>query len=149
MTLAELDHALRNANAELPLIFESGGVPIRGGFHVTEFKHAKIASMTCGGDTDAWEEARIEVMDGHGLADHMPVGRFLSMVERERSQMPDLEALPLTVEFGPDHAGLRLYDLAEPEIGSRDVKLDLLPRGAVCKAVTTVSCCGEGAACCA
>lgn len=149
MTLGGLRTSLASSDPTLLLIFMADGTPIRGGYHVTEFKSADVASMTCGGDRDAWAEARIEIMEGHGMGGHMQVGKFVNIVDRVLAKMPRMADLPLVAEFGPDHAGLKLYDFGDTAVGDEAVIVPLEPRGAICKAATTPNCCKpEAAACC-
>lgn len=150
MTLAEILTALSDTNPEAQLIFTADGAPVRGGYHVTEFQVAQIRSMTCGGKTDAWDEARVQIMDGHGTQDPMSVGRFLHIAGLVQERFPEMKGLPLSVEFAPENKGLHLYRPGAPAVKGATVTLPLSSDQAECKAMQTSSCCGTGAnVCCA
>lgn len=150
MTLSDIFAALSAADPNADLLFTADGTPIRGGYHVTEFQQAQIASMTCGGDTDAWEETRIQLMDGHDMSGPMKVGRFVEIGGKVRDRMPQIFDLPLRLEFSPDNEGLGIYHAQTPVDAKGQVTIPLTSGRAVCKAVpATASCCGTGAvACC-
>jgi hypothetical protein len=152
MTLSDLFADLQTADPEADLVFTADGTPIRGGYHVTEFQVAQIRSMTCGGDTDAWDEARIQLMDGHDMAGPMKVGRFLRISTRVQERFPEIVDLPLRLEFAPDNAALGIYHAEAPVASQGQVTVPLTSGRAICKAMpapATTSCCGTGAvACC-
>lgn len=151
MTFADLRTALGAFDADQPLVFTADGVPVRGGYHVTEFQQASVVSMTCDGTEDAWEEARIQLLDGYaGDAPRMAVGKFLTISKRVEARFPDLLGLPLRVEFAPQNRGLGIYQVDPPRSDSGHVVVPLTSGRAVCKPALTTSCCGAGqTACCA
>lgn len=150
MTLTEILTALSDIDPEAQLIFTADGARVQGGYHVTEFQVAQIRSMTCGGKTDAWDEARVQIMDGHGTQDPMSVGRFLLIAGLVQQRFPEMEGLPLSVEFAPKNKGLHIYQAGAPVTKGKTVTLPLSSDQAECKAMTTTSCCGTGAeVCCA
>lgn len=151
MTFADLRASLTAFDPDLPLVFTADGVPIRGGYHVTEFQQARIASITCDGTEDAWEEARIQLLDGYaGDAPRMSVGKFLSISGRVTERFADIDTLPLRVEFAPQNKGLGVYQVDPPRSDRGHVVLPLTSHQAACKPMQTLSCCGTGATpCCA
>ncbi len=150
MTLTDVLQSLSEVDPDAALLFTADGKAIRGGYHVTEFQVAQIRSMTCGGKTDAWDEARVQIMDGHGTQDPMSVGRFLHIAGLVLDRFPEMATLPLSVEFAPDNSGLHIYQPGTPEMNGSTVTLPLRSDQAQCKALSTTSCCGTGAeVCCA
>ena len=150
MTLTDILTSLSGMAPDAPLTFTADGKAIRVGYHVTEFQMAQIQSMTCGGKTDAWEEARVQIMEGPGTQDAMTVGRFLHIAGIVQDRFPDMGALPLSVEYAPGNAGLHIYRPGMPVTDGATVTLPLSSDQAECKALMTTSCCGTGAeVCCA
>lgn len=150
MTLTDILTALSDAIPEAQLIFTADGQAIHAGYHVTEFQVAQIRSMTCGGKTDAWDEARVQIMDGYGSQDPMRVDRFLHIAKLVQQRFPEMAALPLSVAFAPKNRGLSIYQPGSLQVEGATVTLPLISDQAQCKAMMTTSCCGTGAeACCA
>ncbi len=148
MTLNDVLTDLAEFPPEAELVFTANGTPIHGGYHVTEFQVAQIRSMTCGGDEDAWDEARIQLLDGHGTRNPMAVGKFRNITARVLGKFPEMADLPLSVEFAPDNEGLGIYRPDTPFFDNGTVTLPLRSGQAVCKAaLATTSCCGAGACC--
>lgn len=150
MTLSDILTSLSSADPTASLIFTADETPVAGGYHVTEFQIAQIRSMTCGGTTDAWDEARVQIMDGSGGKTPMTVGRFLTIAGQVTQRFPELAALPLSVEYAPENVGLRIYQPQGLRVSDGVVTLPLTSDQAQCKAMATTSCCGTGASvCCA
>ena len=149
MSLSTLLSQLSAFDPELPLVFTADGVAARGGYHVTEFQIARIQSMTCNGATDAWEEARVQIVDGADLSGNMSVGHFLNIAAQVQARYPEMFALDVKVEFAPGNAGLHVYHLDPPALTAGAVTVPLVSSRAVCKPLMTTSCCGAGEACCA
>ncbi|MBL4626912.1 MAG: hypothetical protein JKY00_02535 [Roseicyclus sp.] len=150
MTLNEALSDLTKSDPDAGLHFTTDGKPIRGGYHVTEFQVAQIRSMTCGGKTDAWDEARVQLMDGHGTQSPMSVGRFLHISGLVAERFPEMGGLPLSIELAPNNKGLHIYRPERPVDAGDKVTLPLRSAQAVCKAALTTSCCGTGPdVCCA
>ncbi len=132
MTLTDLRAALGAMNPDAELVFQTEDGTIGGGYHVTEFKLSDVTSVDCGGRTDAWSEATLQLLDGAG-GDRMRVEKFARILDQSLGALPGLGAAPLTVEFAPSNAGLRLFHPAAPK-ASGDRALVRLDQGrAVCK----------------
>ena len=114
MTLTDLRAALGGMNPDAELVFETEDGTIGGGYHVTEFKRSDVTSVDCGGRKDAWSEATLQLLDGAG-GDRMRVGKFARILDQSLRALPGLGAAPLSVEFAPSNAGLRLFHPAAPE----------------------------------
>lgn len=132
MNLTILQERLRDLAPDAALVFEHDGGPIGDGFHVTEFKSARIQSIDCGGRRDAWTEATMQLLDGHG-GKPMAVGRFLKILDQSIRAIPDLPGSPLRVEFGPKNESLGVYRIAGIAAQVDRVTLRLGPESAVCK----------------
>ncbi|MEM6662332.1 MAG: DUF6428 family protein [Pseudomonadota bacterium] len=135
MTLTDLHAALSTMPEEAALIFRTDAGDISPGYHVTEFKHARVESIDCGGRTSAWTEAAMQVLDGNGGADqgHMAVGKFAAILRKSLTGVPGLGDHDFHVEFAPGNVGMRTYLPAAPELGEGGVTVPLLESGAICK----------------
>ncbi|WP_227270967.1 DUF6428 family protein [Roseobacter weihaiensis] len=133
-TLSDLLHDLQRQDPALPLVFETKEGEISPGYHVTELRHSSLKGIDCGGNTEAWQEAKLQLLDGRG-ANHMSVGKFSSIVAKTLSVMPELAHVSLQVEFGHDNTDLRLMSLSSPEHRGDRIVIGLGNMRAVCKPV--------------
>lgn len=132
MTLKDfLDH-LNKFPEDADLVFSADGIEISGGYHLTEFKLARMASIDCGARTSAWTEASMQLLDGNG-GDYMKLSKFTTIASKSAEVMADLDDVSLGVEFAPNNAGMRIYDLAAPTLEGERVMVSLTGRTAACK----------------
>lgn len=131
-TLSGLLHDLDLQDAALPLVFETKDGEVSPGYHVTELIHFSAKGIDCGGNTDTWQEVRLQLLDGQG-SDHMTVGKFNSIVSKSLSVMPELGQASLKVEFGHDNTDLQIMALSRPEPQGDRVVIGLGKMRAVCK----------------
>lgn len=75
MKLNELLAHLKTTPSASALVFSTEDGDIGSGYHVTEFKHAKVTGIDCGGRVSEWVEASVQLLDGSG-GSHMAVGKF-------------------------------------------------------------------------
>lgn len=165
MTLTDLHAALSDLPGDAPLIFRTDDGDIGGGYHVTEFKRARIDSIDCGGNRSAWTEAAIQLLDGSG-GTHMTAGKFASILGKSVKAVRGLGDDDYSVEFAPGNVGMRTYRAETPELIGDAVVIVLREGNAICKPLEAhrtahsteccarpaakVSCCGTGAvsSCC-
>jgi len=156
MTPLSLLETLQALPSDLPLVFRTEEGAIGDGYHVTELKLAQISSIDCGGRLAAWTEAALQLLDGNG-GGHMPVGKFAAILDQSIARVKGLGDCPVHVEFAHGNKGMRLYDIALPELLSGQVEVALTETRANCKpaldytaANEVAGCCGSGAAaaCC-
>lgn len=131
-TLSGLLYDLQLQDPALPLVFETKEGEISPGYHITELRHSSSRGIDCGGNTEAWQEAKLQLLEGRG-APHMSVGKFSSIVSKSLSVMPELEHVSLKVEFGHANNDLRLMSLSSPEHRGDRVVIGLGNIRAVCK----------------
>ena len=132
MTLKEFLTKLGAMPSDADLVFAAEGKEIAGGYHLTEFKLARIASIDCAARTSAWTEASMQLLDGSG-GEYMKLGKFTEIASKSAEFVPDLDQVTLGVEFSPENAGIRIYDLGEPTFENGRVNVPLTPRTASCK----------------
>lgn len=132
MTFAKLLSSLKPLDANAALIFEVEDHVIGAGYHVTELRHSVSTGIDCGGNIEAWQEARLQLLDGPGKA-HMSVGKFTDILEKSLGKLPKLSGVPLLVEFSPGNFGLKLMALSEPSVRDGRVFLKLRESKAICK----------------
>lgn len=132
MKLEELLSNLGEMNPDAPLVFVVDGVPIGGGYHVTELRHVASTGIDCGGQIETWDEAHLQLLDGT-VGGHMNVAKFVAIAERSLNKLPQLRSVPLQIEFAPGNSGLRLLTLEQPREVDGAVRIDLVERRAICK----------------
>jgi len=132
MTFPELLTALRQCADDAPLVFETSGARISGGYHVTELRNAEVTGIDCGGQISRFQEARLQLLDGGGGA-HMRVGTFRGIVEKSLTRLPELAEAPFLVEYGPGNRDLSLLRPGAPIAHDTEVVLPLQATTAECK----------------
>ena len=148
MTPQDLLDALSTLPPDAPLVFQTDAGPIRGGYHVTEWRQNRVDSIDCGAHTASWTEAILQLLDGSG-GRHMTVGRFVTILGQSIRHVDGLADSPIQVEFAPGNAGLRLYRPETPRQDDGAVTLRLTESTALCKPaqqaldrVIAAGCCG-------
>ncbi len=147
MTLSDLINMINTLPADAPLVFSTTDGPIGKGYHVTELKLASFNSIDCGAQRDSWTETILQLLDGQGR-DHMPVGKFASILEQSVRSIKGLEDSPLRIEFSHGNRGLQIFEPMAPEFVDGAALLKLRVIQAQCKPAMrgkqteeTVSCC--------
>lgn len=132
MNFATLLSNLKAFDATAALIFEADDQTIGASYHVTELRHSTSTGIDCGGKIETWQEARLQLLDGHGGI-HMSVGKFSDILDKSIRKLPKLSEAELLVEFAPDNSGLKLMALDAPSEKDGRVSLRLRNSKAVCK----------------
>ena len=138
-TLKGLENALAPFPESAALVFYSEDGPIRPDYHITELKYARIDSVDCGGRMAQWHEAILQVVDGPQDAPggtHLELGKAKAILTRAAAALPGVEALPLSIEFGPGNAVLQSYHAGVPVLKGSAVHVPLLARAPECKVLT-------------
>ncbi|MEM8789717.1 MAG: DUF6428 family protein [Pseudomonadota bacterium] len=140
-TLRDLSDLMAVHDPAAPLRFKTEDGPMGPGTHITEFKHASIASIDCGGRTDAWSETVMQLLDRRtGVA--MPVGRFRKIAAHSMARIPGLGDTPLVAEGAPGNGGMRRYHPKDLAQEGQAVVLHLAAARAACKPALASGCCG-------
>jgi len=151
MTPQELDGALAPFPQDAPLIFRSPDGPIGAGYHVTEWKLARIESIDCGAQRSAWTEAVLQLLDGAGH-EHMDIAKFRGILRKSIQAMPELGQTAFRIEYSPNNVGLRIFEPQVPVGNQSSVVVGLHDSGAQCKPMQMIdpTCCAQPAqsACC-
>ncbi|MGB0852500.1 MAG: DUF6428 family protein [Pikeienuella sp.] len=132
MTLNSLLKTLSDMPASAKLIFRTEQGDVGAGYHMTEFKHAKITSIDCGARVSEWHETSMQILDGKGRA-HMEVGKFVRILRQSLARLEKLGDAPTTVEFAPGNLGLRTYEMEKPELIGDHVVIRMSEKSAMCK----------------
>ena len=147
MTPRDLDTALADSPDGARLIFETSEGPIGAGYHVTEWKLARVQSIDCGARRADWTEASLQLLDGYG-GQHMTVRTFRGILNKSIAALPDLADAPFSVEFAPGNAGLRIFQASPPRLDADRVTIALRDGGAICKPAQVGQATGAAASCC-
>lgn len=132
MTPLTLDQSLKGLPQDAPLVFFTDAGTIGSGYHVTEWKLAQINSIDCGGKTDAWVEASLQLLDEDGGA-FMTVAKFRGILAASIKALPALAEAPFSVEFAHGNIGKSIFDAGTPELQGEQVRVHLRPAQAECK----------------
>lgn len=131
----ELSLFLKGRSDTDQVLFEAEGDTVGRGYHLTELRLARISSIDCGGQTDAWDETQMQVLDAPGQT-AMSAGKMIAILTRSAAEVAGLADAPLNVEFSPGNQGLGRYRLGMPRGGDGFVTIPLTPLGPECKAMT-------------
>ncbi|PRY95695.1 hypothetical protein BCF33_1319 [Hasllibacter halocynthiae] len=132
-TLLDLVQALRGG-PEVHLVVSAPSGVLGPGWHVTELRRHRTATLGCDGIQGARQTAEIELMAGGGRP--LTPARLLAILERGAEAMPSLGDLPLRVAAAPDGA-LQSYRVA----GIEGATLRLEPLGPACPGRVRTGCC--------
>lgn len=132
-TLAKL-RALLESHADKPLVFHYGGRMIASGYHVTEVKAARLSSLDCGANPEAWNETVIQLWDVEEEgAVHMSAGKFLGILAEVAKRVAvDGHGL-LVFEAGGGGDPMRIFTVGLVTPRGDHVEVTLAPRPATCK----------------
>ncbi len=135
ITLQRLTEELDQVPPDQPLIFASDDGDIGPGYHVTELKHLAVNSIDCGGQRSVWNEAQLQLLDGHD-GKHISVGKFIAIARRSMAAVTGLGDVPLSIEYAPLNQGLHRYHIGDAALGADGLRLSLVPDTAHCKPAT-------------
>ena len=157
LTLGELLVAIA-PHPELPLVFHYDGRAVRPGYHVTEVKAGRFASLDCGANPESWDEVFVQLWDvAAGDATHMPAGKFARIIGKVSEQVGLDHGAKLTFEVSDGVAPMQLHRAGAPTIANQELHVPLSPRPSSCKPrdrwlegpAQSVPCCSAtSAACC-
>lgn len=132
MTPNDLLTELAALPADAALVFETDNGPIKGNYHVTEWKLTDVRSIDCGANMSTWTEASLQLLDGSG-GDHMAVGKFAAILRQSIAKLDGLGASDMQVEFAHNNRGKQIYSAAVPVLEGDQVTIALSDQSAVCK----------------
>ena len=126
---------------------------VQTGYHVTEVKAGRFASLDCGGNPDAWNETILQVEDAPLADDSRPMtaGKFARILAQVSAKVDLDGAARLTIEVGKAGQPMRVHDVAGLAATQGAVLVQLAPRPAICKPRHRTEfgvVPGEAAACC-
>ena len=143
-TLTDLRDTLRT-EPNRPVRFRTAHYEVKPGYHLTEFKLARVASVDCGRGKHEWDEAIVELLDGSGDEEEfMPSGKVTAIVDDVVSAIPAASDADAVFEFGS--RGLARYRIGSVAFDGDDWLVTLDPLQGQCKAASTPSCCKAVAA---
>lgn len=133
-TLRELAAELSRHPGKAPTVIETARGALGAGFHVTELKLARMTSIDCGGRTEAWTEAAMELLDGEGEAERaMPAAKLGRIIETSMRAVDGLGEAPLRVEAALGNDGIERHLMAGVSERHGRVVIALQPARAACK----------------
>ena len=147
--------ALR-ASPTLPLVFRAGDDAISSHYHLTEVKRVSYETMDCGAMTHRWAETQFELWvpplaGGLPGRDHMPAGKFISIIDRVEKELPLNGDTPARVHVALGDHPAALYDISADTAAGGRLLVELSADRTRCKAAErrvaslTGGCCGTEA----
>ena len=143
------------AHKEKALVFHYDGRDVRPSYHVTEVKTGAFNALDCGANPESWQETFIQlwdiVEDNRG---HMPVGKFLAIMNKVAQSVPFPRDAKLTFEVSDGVRPMQLYKADTVIMDGNIVRVPLSPRPSSCKPrdrwleEQKASCCTPVQSCC-
>ena len=146
------------SHASRKLVITYAGRTIQPGYHVTEVKAGSFVTLDCGGNPDAWRETILQIEDLPASAEqpqHMPVSKFLAILDKVAQRVALDADARLTFEVGPPGSAMQVFDVETLRIDADAVVVQLGARPAICKPrhraqqePVAASCCKPRSGCC-
>lgn len=131
------------------LIFHYGGQDVQPSYHVTEVKTGAFNALDCGANPESWQETFIQLWDiVEENRGHMPVGKFLAIMNKVAQSVPFPNDGKLTFEVSDGVTPMQLYKADSVSVEGATVRVPLSPRPSSCKPrdrwleEQKASCCG-------
>ncbi|SHG86741.1 DUF6428 family protein [Marivita hallyeonensis] len=150
MTFEHFRKQLDRLPAGAPVVFSTPDGPIRGGYHLTEVRQARLTGLACNGVSEEWGEVALHLLDGFG-GPHMPVATLFGILGKAAETLSDAIDYEVSVAFGHGNATRSVYTVTDPVLEGDTVKIALTPSPVDCKALSTAqmdqvraasACCG-------
>ena len=134
------------------LVLGYAGQLVQPGYHVTEVKAGSFVTLDCGGNPDAWRETILQVEDLPASAEtpeHMPVSRFVAILDKVAQRVPLDRDARLTFEVGAPGQPMQVFDVETLRIEAERIVIQLGARAAICKPRHRAQQEAAASACCA
>jgi len=117
------------------LVFAYDGHDVQAGYHVTEVKAGRFASIDCGAMPETWHETVIQLWDIPAEPGRAPmtVGKFLAIMRKVAEQVPFDDDAKLTFEVSDGTRAMQIFAPEAIERTGDTVRVTLGPRPASCK----------------
>jgi hypothetical protein len=133
LTTAELLDTLA-AHREKALVFSYDGHDVKPSYHVTEVKSGSFNALDCGANPESWDETFIQLWDiVEESRGHMPVGKFLAIMNKVTQAVPFSLDAKLTFEVSDGVKPMQLYKADDIQIDGEIVRVPLSARPSSCK----------------
>ena len=132
LSASALQDALR-AHTAKSLVFSYEGRDVRPSYHVTEVKTGRFEALDCGAQYESWTETFIQLWDiEEETRGHMPVGKFLAIIDKVGDAIGFDPAAKLTFEVSDGVTPMQLYRASRVEAGDV-IRVFLSARPSSCK----------------
>jgi hypothetical protein len=117
------------------LVFNYEGRDVQAGYHVTEVKDGRFASLDCGAAPETWRETVIQLWDIPAEPGRVPmsVGKFLAVMRKVAERLPFDEDAKLTFEVSDGVRPMQIFVPGDVAIGGDVVRVVLQAQPATCK----------------
>jgi hypothetical protein len=154
LSMATLLSSLK-AHEDKALVFSYDGQDVRPSYHVTEVKTGAFHALDCGANPESWQETFIQLWDiVEESRGHMPVRKFLAIMDKVAVSVPFPNDAKLTFEVSDGVKPMQLYKADAIGVDGNLVRVPLSPRPSSCKPrdrwleEQKASCCGSTSASC-
>jgi hypothetical protein len=117
------------------LVFSYDGRETQAGYHITEVKDGRFASIDCGAAPESWRETVIQLWDIPAEPGYPPmsVGKFLAIVRKVAEQIELADDATLRFEVSDGVRAMQIFVPAGIDVRGDTVRIALGPQPASCK----------------
>ena len=117
------------------LVFAYDGRETQAGYHVTEVKAGRFASLDCGAVPETWHETVIQLWDIPEEPGRAPMtaGKFLAIMRKVAEQVHFEADAKLTFEVSDGRRAMQIFVPGAVDVDDRTVRVALQPQPATCK----------------
>jgi hypothetical protein len=122
-------------HASKPLVFNYEGRDTQAGYHVTEVKDGRFASLDCGAAPETWRETVIQLWDIPEEPGRPPmsVGKFLAIMRKVAERVPFDADAKLTFEVSDGVRPMQIFVPGDVAIDGDVARVMLRAQPATCK----------------
>jgi hypothetical protein len=122
-------------HAERRLVFAYDGRETQAGYHVTEIKDGRFASIDCGAEPDSWRETVVQLWDIPAEPGRPPmsVGKFLAIMRKVAEQVELAGDAKLRFEVSDGVRAMQIFVPVGCHVDGDTVRVALGPQPASCK----------------
>lgn len=149
MKTREFIEALRNSADKEVIFTNAEGRTVHTGYHLTEIKAVSFETVDCGGKTNRWNEAILQLWVPENPEDsYMKSDKFLHIYDKVRRMVPVDEEAEVRIEYGDDNFFPTAYQVSGLHEDDEAIRFYLEPPATTCKARDRAMS-GKAESCCA
>lgn len=134
MTLGDITKALEGVRGH-DLAFAYGGRTTKPGYHITEFKFARVTGLDCGGNVESWSETILQLWDTEEsvTGDRMTVNKLLGIARKAMTSVGAEASSRVVFEVSDGSDAMRIYAFDRLDLTDDTATVHLKVEVSACK----------------